>query len=273
MKNSSKYKQDFINSVFAYLVNYDFLGIDLNGMFDFNNKEKQALEKIKRQYQKIKLFNDAEKEYLNESDINFITDLANILLIDIFPNMKDEILFKEIIINNSLNAYAIPVIVHEKTHALSFNHINTKNLFVSGLELLPIFIQKIAMYELEKLIDYPILVTDSIIRCNDCRSCIYYLDYARYLKINPTEQLDNYVSHYFRIKSTDYLLADIYSTILMNYYKQDRNTMIENLNKLFEDKITISEFLNKYNINLLNKDAIPLVKENLEKCKRKIIIP
>jgi len=301
MKNGTKYKQEFINTVFSNLINYELLGIDLNEMYIFNNKEKQILEKLKQQYRKIILYNDAETEYLEQLDPNLIISLANKFLVEIFPDFHNEILrldkllkfkkgelddsglfyildndkidLKEIIINNDFNAYAISIIVHEKTHALAFDHIDTKTIFTNGLELFPIFIQNIVMYELENTTNFQVTTMNEIIRCIDGKNSAYYLDYADNIRKYPNEQLDYYVSQYFRIKSTDYLLSDVYSKLLLNYYIKDRNTMIENINKVFAGKITIPEFLNRYNINLLNKEIIPVVKKDLEKCKRKIIIP
>ena len=92
MKNESKYKQEFINTVFSNLVNYELLGIDLNEMYVFNNKEKQVLEKLKQQYRKVILYKDAEKEYLKQLDPNLIISLANKLLADIFPDFYNEII-------------------------------------------------------------------------------------------------------------------------------------------------------------------------------------
>ena len=128
--------------------------------------------------------------------------------------------------------------------------------------------------ELQKYTDSPVTIFDTIIRNNDNKTGSYSLDYANFLnnKKDKTE-LDKLVAHYFRIKSTNYILADVYSDVLINHYIDDRNNMIENLNKLFENKITIEKFLNIYDISLLNKKNIPTMKERLEKCKRKIIVP
>lgn len=301
-KNIENYNPDFIDTVLGYLNNYVFLGIELDSIYNFNKKEKQALAKIIQQYHKTTLYKDAKYEYLKELEPQITLNMANSFLIAFFPKLEKEILeldktilFKnikpeeqgvhyrikpnyieinKILLDNSFNEYTIPKIVHEKVHALCFNNIDTINLFNNSLELLPIFIQKIVIYELGKYTDSPISVFDTIIRNNDNNISSYALKYADYLNNKKDKtKLDDLVAQYFRIRSTDYILADIYSNVLVNHYIEDRNNMIENLNKLFENKITIEEFLNIYNISLLNKANIPTMKEKLEKCKRKIIIP
>ena len=87
------------------------------------------------------------------------------------------------------------------------------------------------------------------------------------------KEISKLVYSYFYIKSYDYLLSDLYSSILAEYYLLDKETMIKRLKALFNNKITIKDFLDIYNINLLNKDLIPVIKEESNKCKRMVIVP
>ena len=302
MKQVPIYEPEFIEKVISNLSIYRALEIDTNNVLTFNKKETIAFNKIINQYQKIELYNDAHDSNLNYLDPEMIIKLSNYFLSLILPKFTDEILaydsildFQEenledvglnyrvvnknvelgyISLEDNYNEYSISIIAHEKVHALCFNHLDTVELFNEGLELFPIFIQKLVIYEMMKYTDSLVSTYSEIIRSNDCRRCVHFLKLSHYLHNNEDKTpIDELVSEYFRIKSTDYLKADIYSNLLMTYYIQDRNTMIEKLEKLFCRKITIPEFLDYYNISIDRKENIPLLKENLSKTKRIIFTP
>ena len=302
MNQKVTYEEAFIEKVIANLSIYNALEIDVNDCLVFNKKEKEAFNKIIKQYQKITLYKDAYDSCLSYIEQDEVIKFSNYFLSTIFPKYTDEILsydslllfegeglessglnygvtnksimLGDIILEDNYDEYTISVLAHEKTHALCFNHLDTTELFIEGIELFPIFIQKIVIYEMMKYTDSLISTYSNIIRSNDCRECIYYLKLGEFLHNKKDRTfLDEMVSSYFRIKGIDYLKADIYSNLLMNYYMEDRNLMIEKLEKLFCRRITISGFLNYYNVNIRRKENIPLLKEELSKTKRIVFTP
>lgn len=300
MKNEiDKYKEEFIYEALNFLKNYQYLEINIDEVFVLNKKENMALEKIINQHRKLTLYKDASYENLARFEENKVLKLANSFLIAVFPNFKKEILdldkitifenddnaiyfhvrkdyidLEKITISNNFNESSVSNLVHEKTHAISFNHLNTIELFKTGLELFPIFLEKIYTYEYLEFNNSFLNIFNTIVRSNDIKKCAYFLEYTSYLSnLGEISFLDKQVANYFRIRGLDYILADIYSNILMRRYTEDRNLMIENLNKVFVGKLNMSEFLDIYNINLLSKDNISTMKEELNKCKRKIFLP
>lgn len=295
----NKYSEEFINDAFNFLKNYQYLGINIDEVLVLSKKENIALKKIIKQYRKLTLYKDASYESLTRFDSDEILKLGNSFLIEVFPNLKKEILnldriiifeneddglyfhvredgidFEKITISDNFNEASISNLVHEKTHAISFNHLNTIELFKTGLELFPVFLEKMYTYEYLESNNSYLNIFNIIIRSNDIKKCAYFLEYASYLSnLEEISFLDKQVANYFRIRGLDYILADIYSNVLMREYISNRNLMIENINKVFTKKLSILEFLDTYNINLLSKGNIPIMKEELNKCKRKIFLP
>lgn len=295
----TKYDLEFLEFVFSYLSNYKLLEIDITNMNNFSSKEKNVLTRLKEIYSKIKLFKDyqvVELEHFSDQEALF---KANAFLIDLFPKKKEEILglddlisfgdysiydsginycfsgkkviFNDILIPSDSTDYTSSIIVHEKIHALTFNNIDLISLFSNYLELFPMLIARMALDS----IDNPFSdILDRVIRINDTKECFRSLEIANYLKNKKDKTIvDEYVYKYFILRSYDYLISELYSDLLFNYYLQDKDKMIKSLNKVFEQRISISEFLNIYNVNLLNKNLIPIIKEETNKCKRISIIP
>jgi len=298
-EGKNKYNLEFLEFVFSYLSNYELLEIDINNMNNFSSKEKHVLTRLKEIYYKIKIFKDyqlVKLEHFSDQEALF---KANSFLIDLFPKKKDEILklndfvsfgdysiydsglmycfngkkiiFNDILIPSDSTDYTSSIIVHEKVHALAFNNIDLMSLFSNYLELFPMLVARMALDSINNPFSD---ILDRLIRINDTKECFRNLEFANYLKNKKDKTiLDEYVYKYFILRCYDYLISELYSDLLFKYYLQDKDKIIKSLNKVFERRISISEFLNIYNINLLNKDLIPIIKEETNKCKRISIIP
>lgn len=297
-----KYDENLIIDVFDYMSKFNFFDIDTKNLFNFSSSEKEKLNRISNLYLNIKLFKDARSVKLEELDTNTFFNLTNEVLGSIFPRFmsyfidldkkvriiengmvsdagieagfsKTNINVNTIDIPDYFNGYTSSAFVHEKIHCLTFECFGLEKLCNSYIELFPILIQKLALNEMENTYNLSYVSEyDQIVRINDTRSNICLNKLAKKINDNPDKSsLDSLVYEYFRIKGADYFLSEIYSNLLVKYYLTDRNTMLEKLNKLFSNKITIDEFLKYYNINLSNKEIIPTIKENTDKVKRLII--
>lgn len=294
-----KYNPEFLEFVFSYLDNYKILEIDINKLNNFSAKEKHVLTRIKDIYSKVKLLKDHERVSLMHFSNDDILEIANQFLIELFPKKKDEILgidnliefgnysindaavsynlsknnisYNKIMIPENGTLYTSSVIVHEKVHVLAFNNLEPINVFINKIELFPTFIQRMM---LNYTGSYYSDILDRMIRINDTRENFYNLDMMHYIKNNSNKTiLDEHVCNYFNLRCFDYLISELYSDLLLKYYLSDKEKMFHKINQVFDKKISISDFLNYYNINLLNKDLIPTIKEETNKCKRISIIP
>lgn len=294
-----EYKTDFIIRALSYIDNYDNLEIDTSLVHNLTAKEKEMITKLNILYSKIKLLKDYKIVQLERLSASDALLLANNFLINIFPKYKGEILaldsiidfgnysiheagltyrliknkieFGTILIPESCNNYIVSVIVHEKMHAIIFNHLNLINLFSTSLEFLPVLLSKIALVSLD---DELAIKYDEIVRINDTKQNLNSFEIYKYIKNNPNKsELDMVVCDYLRIISYDYLISELYTNILMKYYMTDSTKMIKKLNLILAGKITIQQFWDSYNIDLQNKELIPAVKEETSKCKRIVIMP
>lgn len=297
--NKTKYDLDFLEKAFAYISNYSLLDIDISNMYNFSSKEKTALKKLKEIYFKVKLFKDYDSVSLEHFSDEEVLSNANQFLINLFPKLETQILaldniidfgnysihdtglmyrlsnkdvtFNEILIPTNGSNYTSSTIIHEKTHALAFKNIELAHLFENNIELLPILLGK--MY-LQSINDPYSIYLDRIIRLNDSRECFQHLEFAKFLKNNPDKSmLDDYVYNYFHLSCHNYLIGELYSDLLIKKYLSDKEKMTKKLNQVLEQKLSIPDFLDSYQISLLNKNLIPLVKEETSKCKRLSIIP
>ena len=293
-----RYNTEFLEFVFLYLNNYEILEIDISELNNFSKKEKHVLNRLKEIYSKTKLLKDYQTVSLEHFSNEEVLEIANNFLIELFPKRKDEILnidnliefnnysiydagvnyrltknnvfYNKIMIPENGSIYTSSIIVHEKMHVLAFKNLDLTNLFVNNLELFPMFIQRMMLSNTN---NYYCDVLDRVIRINDTKESFYHLDLMNYLKNKSNKtNLDEYVCNYFKLRCYDYLISELYSDLLMKYYLIDKEKMIEKINQVF-NKISITNFLNDYNINLLNKDLIPIIKEEKNKCKRISIIP
>lgn len=298
-ENVYTYNIEFLEFAFSYLNNYEILDININNLNKFSPKEKHVLTKLKELYHKVKLLKDYQTIQLEHFSDEEILCRANKFLIELFPNLEKEILeldnlisFNEysiyeagvnyrlnknkvicdkIIIPTDGTNYTSSIIVHEKVHVLAFDNIDLKELFINKIELFPMFIQRIM---LNKTNDYFGSILDRVIRINDTKENFNHLDLMNYLNNNPNKtELDECVCKYLNVRGYDYLISELYSDLLFKYYLIDSEKMVKRINQVFDRKISIENFLNNYNINLLNKDLIPIIKEETNKCKRISIIP
>lgn len=300
MKKTDKlieFDNGFLKEALSFLNTYYILDINLDSMFKFSCREKINLLKLKSIYSKIKLASDLDTIELSYISSDDAIKICNEFLVKLLPNKKESILHLDKLIefNNYLNGeiflnytlskdniivnnitlpsdfslYDVSAMVHEKTHAITFYNLDLVSLFQNGLELFPMLFQKIILMDMNdnNLINY-----DRIIRTTDTMECFFNLATIKYIEKNAKDKVSGQIiSDYFYIKSYDYLLSHIYSSLLAKYYQLDKETMIERLNTLFDKKITIEDFLDSYNINLLNKELILTTKEEINKCKKIII--
>lgn len=300
--SSYKYDPELLEEVLNYMSNYNFFNIDTKSLFNFSSSEKEKIDKISNLYLNIKLFNDAKQVTLEELDNDTYFLLTNEILSSFFPKFenyfwdldkhillikdgsvsdagiitdfsKNGVYVKMIYIPDYFNGYTSSSLIHEKTHCLTFEKFGLEKVCNSYFELFPILIQKLALNEMETKYKLKYVSEyDQIVRINDTRANIYLTNVTKKINNKPDKSpLDSLVYEYYRVKGSDYLLSEIYSNLLVKYYLIDRNTMLEKLNRLFTNKITIDEFLKYYNINLSNKEIIPTIKENTDKVKRLII--
>lgn len=301
MKTKNKsivFDEEFVERAFDFLNTYYILDIDVNSMFQLSNKEKEVLLKLRNIYSQVKLVKDYKKvkSYIAK---NKMLDLANDFMINILPSKSGEILVLDNLIifddittyetglsyrlskydieignismPDKLHCYDISTIIHEKAHALTFLDLDLASLYENGLELFPMLFEKMMLSDLG---DTTATIYNQIIRVNDAKECLFNIDTIKYLEeYSEDKVIGKLMYDYFYIKSYDYLLSDLYSSILARYYSLDKETMIKRLNALFTEKITIKAFLDSYNISLLNKDLIPIIKEETSKCKRIMIMP
>lgn len=294
-----KYDLDFLEKVFSYLNNYEKLEIAVDDTFKFSKQEKHNLQRIKELYEKIILLRDYQIYELNSISKEEALSKANSFLVEIFPKKEKEILeldnlvtfdniniyesgliyilnnnrisFNQILIPDHTSNYTSSIIVHEKMHALTFQNMDLECLFRNGLELLPIFLQRMMLFD---FCDEYANILDRIIRINDTKQSFFHLDYAKYLRNKPNKTtLDEYVCDYYNISANDYLIGDLYSSLLMEYYLLDKNEMIRKLNQVLNQKLSITDFLTSYEVSLSNKKLFPVIKQNINKCKRISIIP
>lgn len=302
MKNNKeefKYNVEFLEFAFSYLNNYELLEIDINEINNFSKKEKEVLNRIKDIYSKVRLLKDYEIVELEHFSNEEVLELANNFLIELFPKRKKEILnldnliefsdcgiygagvnyrlskngieYGKIMIPEEGSIYTSSIIVHEKTHVLAFESLGTTNLFINNLELFPMLTQRMMLNNTN---DYYATILDRIVRTSDTKSNFSHLEFMNYLKTKQDKTiLDECVYNYFKVRSYEYLTSELYSDLLNKYYLMDKEKMVKRINQVFDKKISISDFLNSYNVNLLNKDLIPIIKEETNKCKRISIIP
>lgn len=297
-----QYSLDLLNQIFNYLSNFEELGIDIKNINILSPKDRKVIEKVQHIYDKTKLFRDYKLIKLSPLEEEDTLLYANELLGQIFPSKKREINLldekldfqdisygeaglyyhivkhqvdtKKIIIPEECSGYTVSIIGHEKTHALTFSSLNLIELFQGYLELFPTLIQKIILYEFENTYGFTYVSDlDTKIRICDCKQALLNFYYARDL-MNDSErtELDEYVSHYFRIKAIDYLQAELFSELLLKEYRNNSDKMLNYLNQLFGKKISLEEFLSRYQISLLNKSLISTVKETTNKVRRLSII-
>ena len=162
-------------------------------------------------------------------------------------------------------------LVHEKMHALTFKNIDLKYLFSHNIELLPILLEKMLLCDLD---NYYSKILNQLVRLNDTKQCFMHLDFMQYLRNNPNKTaLDECVYNYFNVRNHEYLLGELYTDLLIEYYLADKDRFINKLNQVLDNKLSIDSFLESYDINLLNKNLIPIVKRQTDKCKRISIFP
>lgn len=297
-----EYDEEFIQSAFSYLYNYEKLNLDTSKIHLLSKKEQEIVNKVYKIYQNITVYKDRKEISVEPVDFEDAINCTNYLLANIFDKRIDQILemdkitsyedinygssgiyynlingkpvVNEILLPNEYNGYYMSTIAHEKTHVLTFQNLDIIDLFTTGLEIFPVLIQKIIIYELETEYDFSYISEfDQIVRLIDCRKGLNILNSFNKIEPNNLSKLDKYLKEYTRINAIDYLKAELFSELLLEKYKFNRYEMIENLNKLFDKKISSEQFLNMYDANLLNKDLIPLVKQNASKIKRISIIP
>lgn len=294
-----KYNLDFLEFVFSYISDYGILEIDIDSIHNFSNKEKHVLAILKQIYHKLKLLKDYQTVQLEHFSNEEVLTKANSFLIDLFPKRKQEILdldnlinfgnytsydaglkyrlskkkieFDEILIPTNGSNYTSSIIVHEKVHALAFNNVDLVSLFVNNLELFPMLLQRIS---LDYIDDSFCSILDRVVRINDTKENFNHLDFMHYLKNSKNKtKIDEYVCDYLYLRGYDYLISELYSDLLFKYYLLDKDKMKKKINQVFDHKLSVSDFLDSYNVNLLNKDLIPTIKEETDKCKRISIMP
>lgn len=297
-----QYDIAIIEEAFNNLYNFHLLDIDPTTIYNFTNREKTTINKVLGLYNNTKLYKDAEVTQLEHYEEKEVTEMSNCFLTELFPNYKSDILgfdnllefndipigeqgliyslrrekteFHRIELSNNYNGYLISTIAHEKVHALTFKYMDTTELYKIGLELLPVFIQNILLYKLEKQLSPNIAIYGSIIRTIEGKQSYEFLKIINTNENNPNRtELDKQVMTYLKIKVYRYLTAEIYSNLLLKHYIENRNKMIDNINRVIDGKITLTQFLAIYDISFNNNQIIPTLKENLNKVKRKIIIP
>ncbi len=294
------YNTEFLVEVLKKLAEYEELELDPFSIYAFSKKEKEQLEKLQKLYQKVSLFRDYETVFFDSLSKEEIFAQGNEFLIQLFPKRKQEIIdlddkitftgqdlsdagctyfltkeittVQNIILPSIQHPYAISIFVHEKIHALTFQKIPMQELYQYGKEMIPIFIQKIVLNELDQQFarkeDY-LSILERTIRWNDFMQANYHLEIAKQKwKQQKENKLYQSVYAYWYLSVMDYLLGECFSELLLKYYQEDQNFMKEKLNQVLLHQITIPEFLENYQINLKNKDLIPTTKKNLEKIKR-----
>ena len=294
-----RYDLSFLERVFSNISNYEQLGIDINTMYQFSSKEKQVLLRCRELYSKVKLWKDYQTLELDHFSNEEALSRANLFLSNVFPKRKKDILaldrfvvfanisiyeaglfykltqenlcFNQILIPSGGSNYTASIIAHEKMHALTFQKLNLEYLFKNGLELLPILVQKMMLVSLEDPLSN---ILDRIIRINDTKEAYANLEFVKQLNKHSNKSLlDQYVCNFKRIHAYDYLLGELYSYLLLPYYFSDQEQMLRKLSQVLEQKLSILDFLNGYQINLLNANLVPTIKADINKCKRISIIP
>ena len=250
------YDLSFLERVFSNISNYEQLGIDINTMYQFSSKEKQVLLRCRKLYSKVKLWKDYQTLELDHFSNEEALSRANLFLSNVFPKRKKDIL--------ALDRFVVFA-------DISFQKLNLEYLFKNGLELLPILVQKMMLVSLEDPLSN---ILDRIIRINDTKEAYANLEFVKQLNKHSNKSLlDQYVCNFKRIHAYDYLLGELYSNLLLPYYFSDQEQMLRKLSQVLEQKLSILDFLNGYQINLLNANLVPTIKANIDKCKRISIIP
>lgn len=301
MKNKMviRYQLEAIEKAIATINDYNILEINLNELYTFSKKEKYNLRKVQELFSKVKLLRDHQTVELEHFSDEEALDKANSFLIELFPKKakeileldsliefrniniyetgvtyklsKNKVMLGQILLPTDSTNYTTSIIVHEKTHALTFNNIDLRTLFINGNELLPILLQKIV---LEKLEDPYSIILDQIVRINDAKAAFYHIEFAKYLKTNPSKtKLDECMINYYNLAGHNYIISELYANLLMLDYFNNPETMIKKLNLVLSNKLSIIDFLESYEISLTNSKLIPTIKENTNKCKRISIIP
>lgn len=291
------YDQEFFEKVIGALTCYQLLGIDTKRLLLKEVESNEMIQDLFSKYLHLHVVSDTKYIIPRKMNIQEISTLANDILISLFPSYKecileyDELLYfyddlpfdfghftfelsnnkivpSNIDLSNNFTEYSIGVINHEKTHALVFEKMLLNKSSGIYMELLPMLIQTISNYMVENMINSnQIILIDNIVRVTDNQKHIDTLDSLSKINLSCESVESHFVFQYLDLKANDYLLAEWYSELLFQYYLVDSKKMIQDLNQVLKNEITIHELLNHYQINLQNKELGTLISKKLDKVK------
>ena len=176
---------------------------------------------------------------------------------------NDKFVTTDIQISKNLTKIEIPFVAHEYIHVLlgkyqTLLHRRVLNNYHYD-ELLPIIVEYIVSYELDQIQNERLFDKDNLVRLNHNRNNVVEYQAAQKLKIkepfdDDTKKDEEFLKHVLY----QYLICDIFSTRILELYKEDKKDVLKSIMDIIDGKSSINELKQRYNIFLRDsstKDA------------------
>lgn len=181
-----------------------------------------------------------------------------------------------IYISNRLYNIQVASTGHEYMHGLMsrYKGVNFNNHFsnIHYNELLSILMEYILCYELSELLkDKTIIDKHEVIRASHAHAQSKELLDIRALSADirksslPETEFYKRYSEYQEHNAYTYILSDIYSTHLIEYYLEDKETLIKLMKSVLNGEKSLIELIKYYGISLRNNDTLRLYNEQIER--------
>ena len=174
---------------------------------------------------------------------------------------------KNITIDQDTTLFHSVELSHEYAHGLlSANKIMPGTL-VCYQELISILLEKIAAYHLSKIqpdIEYKQAQFRKT--CTKDSSDTYRKE-TTFLQYNAEEigKKTALVTNYYIDNAYSYIIGDIYSEKLLEFYKQDPKEISSRISRIIDRKETVTKVLRDLDVSLTNQDTIKTYQKSLHK--------
>lgn len=156
---------------------------------------------------------------------------------------------------------------HEYAHGLLSANKIIPGTLVCYQELISILLEKIAAYHLSKIqpdIEYKQV---QFRKTGTKDSSDTYRKETTFLQYNAEEigKKTALVTNYYIDKAYSYIIGDIYSEKLLEFYKQDPKEISSRISRIIDRKETVTKVLRDLDVSLTNQDTIKTYQKSLHK--------
>lgn len=298
MLNAKRTVSDFFYDINKYHYNHDFDELSYS-------RAKKNYERILKRLYEIKLPDPKLFKYTSLTLQELLETLQSLMTKILGQDYKDEIeslsklvktyknddYFDSVIEEAPKGKIMTPINVYISNHLYNIQVASTGHEYIHGLmskykgenfnnhisnihynELLSILIEYILCYELSELLkDKTLIDKHEVIRASHAHAQSKELLDIRALSAaihkSPSTETEFYklYSEYQEHNAYTYILDDMYSIHLMEYYLEDKETLIKLIKAILNGEKSLIEIINYYGISLRNNDTIRLYNEQIER--------